>query len=58
VGIQPYVRSGDRSADPAGELRNAVGAAKFLEQWNPQVFAAFRDFPEANRPASRTASSG
>jgi hypothetical protein len=49
AGVEPYVRDGERSADPAGELRKAADAAKFLQQWNPQVFEAFRDFPAGDQ---------
>lgn len=49
AGVDAYVRDGDERADPAGELRQATGAAHFLEQWNPQVFEAFRDFPKGDQ---------
>jgi hypothetical protein len=48
-GVDPYVRDGETRADPADELRKAAGAARFLEQWYPQVFAAFLDFPKADQ---------
>jgi hypothetical protein len=49
AGVDPYARDGDKTADPAEELRQAAGAARFLEQWNPQIFAAFRDFPRGDQ---------
>lgn len=49
AGIGPYARDGNKTADPADELRKAAGAARFLEQWDPQVFAAFRDFPKSDQ---------
>ena len=49
AGVDPYARDGGKRADPAGELRKAMGSARFLEQWNPQIFAAFRDFPKGDQ---------
>ncbi len=44
-GIEPYARPNGGRADPAGELKKATDAARFLAEQYPGIFAAFRNFP-------------
>ena len=49
-GIEPYVRAGDRLAQPAEELRRALHQAHAMEQRFPDYFQFWNRYPRAELP--------